>query len=185
MPPATHKLRRNDDTQAVESRSFDDIYAQHFGFVWRNLRRLGVPEASLEDAAQDTFVVVHRRWQDLRPDASVKAWLFAIALRVARDHRRTQRRKGTVHLDADNHASPELGPFDQTACAEAACELEGFLYSLDDGRRAVFVMAELEEMTAPEMTESLGVGLNTVYSRLRSARKSFLAFLESKGVRHE
>jgi RNA polymerase sigma-70 factor, ECF subfamily len=184
MPSATHKLQRN-EPQAPESRSFDDIYAQHFGFVWRNLRRLGVPEASVEDAAQDTFVVVYRRWQDLRPDASVKAWLFAIAVRVAHDHRRTQRRKGTVHLDVDNHASPELGPFDQTACAEAAGELESFLSSLDDGRRAVFVMAELEEMTAPEMTESLGVGLNTVYSRLRSARKSFMAFLESKGTRHE
>jgi RNA polymerase sigma-70 factor (ECF subfamily) len=185
MRPAAHKLRPNDQPQAAESRTFDDMYVQHFGFVWRNLRRLGVHEASVEDAAQDTFVVVHRRLQDLRPDASVKAWLFAIALRVAHDHRRTQRRKATVHLDTDAHASPGLGPFEQTACMEAAGELERFLSSLDDRRRAVFVMAELEDMTAPEITESLGVGLNTVYSRLRSARMSFVAFLESSGERHE
>jgi RNA polymerase sigma-70 factor (ECF subfamily) len=186
MDTAARRFRRRDGVQpqAVESRAFDELYAQYFDFVWRNLRRLGVADAAIEDAAQDTFVVVHRRRADLRADASPKAWLFAIARRVAHDYRRSQRRKGAVSFDADSQPSARPGPFEDTARSQAVRALERFLSSLDDARREVFVMAELEHMTAPEMSESLGVGVNTVYSRLHSARERFVAFLEREGHRH-
>jgi RNA polymerase sigma-70 factor (ECF subfamily) len=138
--------------QAAESREFDDLYVRHFSFVWRNLRRLGVPEALVEDAAQDTFVVVHRRLSDLRPDASPKAWLFGIALRVAHDYRRTRQRKPALSLDAETQASPDRGPFEKTARAQAGRVLHRFLETLDPDKRAVFMLAEMEEMSAPEMS---------------------------------
>jgi RNA polymerase sigma-70 factor (ECF subfamily) len=166
------------------ARGFDDLYSKYFDFVWRSLRRLGVPPALVEDATQDSFVVVHRRISDLRPDASEKAWLFGIAMRVARDYRRTQRRKGAQSFDADTATSHDAGPFDRTAKAEAARVLERFLASVDDEKRAVFVMAELEGMTAPEISEALDTNLNTVYSRLRGARERFVAFLNVEGGRH-
>lgn len=163
---------------------FEELYAQHFKFIWRNLRRLGVPEAQVEDATQDTFVVVHRRLSDLRPDASVKGWLFAIALRVAHDYRRTAKRKPSVSLDLERHASEERSPFERTANAQAARILERFLSTLDEDRRAVFVLTDMEDMTAREIGDALGVPMNTVYSRLRSARERFVAFLQTEGESH-
>jgi RNA polymerase sigma-70 factor (ECF subfamily) len=163
------------------ARTFDELYAQHFGFVWRNLRRLGVPDALVEDAAQDTFVVVHRRLADLQPEASAKGWLFGIALRVARDYRRRQKRKPTVSFDADAAPTSAANPFEDIAVAQAGRVLARFLAALDDDRRAVFVLSELEEMSAPEISAVLGTGVNTVYSRLRSARQRFVAFLADVG----
>ena len=72
----------------------EQIYEQFFGFVWRNLRRLGVPDAALDDATQDVFVVVFRQWEGFEGRSSVQTWLFGIVLRVARDHRKVAQRRG-------------------------------------------------------------------------------------------
>jgi RNA polymerase sigma-70 factor (ECF subfamily) len=182
METAVRKVRDHSVAETgPEARGFEALYTRHFNFVWRNLRRLGVPEALVEDAAQDTFVVVHRRFADLRPDASPTAWLFAIALRVARDYRRRQQRKPAMSLDVDTQASAERGPFERAVHAEAGRVLERFLQTLDPDRRAVFVLAELEDMSAPEISQALGARVNTIYSRLRSARERFAAFLEGEG----
>lgn len=182
---APRLARTGDAAAAPELPDFEAVYSQHFDFVWRNLRRLGVPPALVEDAAQDTFVVVYRRFEDLRPDASVKAWLFGIALRVAYDYRRSQRRKPGFATDVHEHVATGSSPFEHTACAQAGRVLEQFLASVDEDKRAVFVLAELEEWSAPEMSEALGVGINTIYSRLRAARERFVSFLSDKGSRHE
>jgi RNA polymerase sigma-70 factor, ECF subfamily len=168
----------------VAPRDFDALYSQHFGFVWRNLRRLGVPDALAEDAAQDVFVVVHRRLRDLQQDASLKAWLFGIALRVASDYRRTRRRKPTVSYEMDTALSHAPGPSEQAENSEAVRVLQKFLATLDEDKRAVFVLAELEDMSAPEMSEALEVGVNTVYSRLRVARERFVKFLDQEQAAH-
>jgi RNA polymerase sigma-70 factor (ECF subfamily) len=165
------------------SHDFESLYGEHFNFVWRSLRRLGVHPSWVEDAAQDTFLVVHRRLSDLRPDASAKAFLFGIALRVARDYRRRAQRKQAQSLDVEKEISHTSGPYERAAKAEAMRKLEGFLNSLDDDRRAVFVLSELEGMTAPEISQALGANQNTVYSRLRSARERFVAFA-SEGAGH-
>ncbi len=161
--------------------SFEGLYKRHFDFVWRSLRRLGVPRSFVDDAAQDAFIVVHRRMPDLRPDASEKAWLFGIALRVAHDYRRTARRKPALSLDTDTVTSSEKSPFETSAIAQAGRLLERFLTTLDDDRREVFVLTELEGMSVPEISSALGTNLNTVYSRLRVARERFVAFLAHEG----
>ena len=70
------------------------LYDSHFSFVWRNLRRLGVPDAILEDAAQDVFLVVHRRWDSFDARwSSVETWLFGILMRVARNHQHSLHRR--------------------------------------------------------------------------------------------
>jgi RNA polymerase sigma-70 factor (ECF subfamily) len=181
-------VRKLEDNLAGEPdltvRGFEELYARHFNFVWRNLRRLGVPEGLVEDAAQDTFVVVHRRLSDLRPDASPTAWLFGIALRVAHDYRRRLQRKPSTSVDVDNYESADRGPFECAASAQARRMLERFLQTLDQDRRAVFVLSELEDMPAPEISQALGARVNTVYSRLRSARERFVAFLEAEVEPH-
>lgn len=169
---AIHADFETDRTRG-ESLDFETIYDAYFDFVWRSLRRLGVPESLADDATQDVFVVVHRRLPEFERRSTVRTWLFGIALRVARSHRRRIARKG--HLDPlpMEIASEEGDPESAVEKRRAAQFLDSFLESLDDDKRAVFVLAELEQMTAPEIVESLGVKLNTVYSRLRAARKAF------------
>jgi len=181
---AAQKWNSRPAVAGAARRDFDALYEAHFDFVWRSLRRLGVPPALAEDAAQDTFIVVHRKIQDLREDASAKAWLFAIALRVAHDYRRTAKRKGTISHDVDTEASREQGPFDHTAKAEAGRRLEAFLTTLDEDKRAAFVLAELEGMSVPEISQALDANLNTVYSRLRAARLRFVDYLHGVGGSH-
>jgi len=159
---------------------FEEVYDSHFDFVWRNVRRLGVPDAQVDDAAQEVFLVVHRRLSELQSEGSIKRWLFAILLRVARDHRRLIRRK-SPHTLAPGRAvevdslvdERSQGPHERTARAEGVRLLHKLLDELDDEKRAVFVLAELEQMSAPEIAEALGVNLNTIYARLRAARREF------------
>jgi RNA polymerase sigma-70 factor (ECF subfamily) len=159
------------------STEFAALYESEFAYVWRNLRRLGVSDAQLDDAAQDVFLVVYRRLGDFESRSTLRTWIFGIVLRVASTYRRTAQRRRTEPLDertADSTSSTE----DLTERAEAGRLLRRLLDGLDDDRRAVFVLAELEQMTAPEVSAALGVNLNTVYSRLRSARRDINAALE-------
>ncbi len=152
---------------------FSAVYGEHFGFVWRTLRALGVPAAATDDAAQDVFIVVHRRLDDYDARAPMRAWLFGIARNVARRHRERAR----SHPDTERaglHVVGEGGALEDTMqLREAATLVERFLDALDDDQRAVFVLAQLEGLTAPEIAEALAVNLNTVYSRLRAARVKF------------
>jgi RNA polymerase sigma-70 factor, ECF subfamily len=153
--------------------TFRAMYDAHVDFVWRNLRRLGVAEADAEDRTQEAFVVAHRRFAEFVDRGhGPRAWLFQIVLRVASDARRHHRRHpevpdGGVSLD---RASVEPQQTAAIARREALSRLDAGLASIDLGRRAVLVLHEIEEMTAREIAQVLGIPLNTVYSRLRVGR---------------
>lgn len=156
--------------EAALELDFDALYDEHFAFVWRNLRRLGVVPASLDDAAQDVFLILHRRLAEVDVE-SPRAWLFGVVRRVAADHRRLGERKGTDVLDAAHE--PRVDGERPLAQADAARTVRRILAALDDDKREVFVLAELEQLTAPEIARAIDVPLNTVYSRLRAARVAF------------
>lgn len=155
------------------------VYDSHVDFVWRTARRLGVDAGSVDDVVQETFLVVHRRLGQ-EPIRSLRGWIYGIAIAVVRNHRRTLRRK-SPHLGRgadfamtpDELADPSKGPFDMAREAEANRLLHELLARLDDEKREVFVLVELEELSAPEVAEALGVNPNTVSSRLRLARAEF------------
>ena len=158
--------------------SFDDVYDEHAEVVWRGLRRLGVPEASVDDAMQDVFVVVHRRLGEFEGRSSVRTWLFGIALGVARNYRRSARRRApegalAAEVDDDLPAPDSRDPEGRAQNAEAVRTLHALLDELDEDKRTVFVLADLEEMTAPEIAATLSLNLNTVYARIRAARLAF------------
>ncbi len=165
--------------QAVPA--FEEIYEESFDFVWRSLRRLGVQPSGLDDAVQDVFLVVHRRLAEFEGRSSIKTWIFGIALHVAQRAARTHARHPAEQLD-ETIAAPvdALTPHDEAARREAVAVLYAILDELDADKRAVFVMAELEQMTAPEIAEIAGLPLNTVYSRLRAARREFEASLKRR-----
>jgi RNA polymerase sigma-70 factor (ECF subfamily) len=148
--------------------------------VWRTLRRFGVDASLLDDAAQDVFIVALRRQHEFRRQSSYRTWLFGIAVNVARDYRRKNRRAVAISQSLVDEPPAGPSPLDHVTREEALQFLERFLSQLDDARRTVFIMAELEQLPVPEIARALGANLNTVYSRLRSARQAFVGTLNSR-----
>jgi RNA polymerase sigma-70 factor (ECF subfamily) len=165
--------------------SFEEIYEEHFDFVWRSVRRLGVPPSSIDDAAQDVFVVVHDRLAAFEGRSSLKTWIFGIVVHVARGHRRAGLRRAAEDADPDALATGASGPHERALAAEAARILYSALDELSEEKREVFVLMELEEMTAPDVALALGWKLNTVYSRLRHAREELEAAVARRTARDE
>jgi RNA polymerase sigma-70 factor (ECF subfamily) len=170
-------------TEGAPVLDWSAFYDEHFDFVWRSLRRLGVPEAAVDDAAQDVFVVAFRRQSEFEGRSSIRTWLFGIAWNRARELVRGTRRRAEDPLP---EVLPPAAGLDQE---QAAIQREalGLAYRLLDElapeRRAVLLMAEVEEMTAAEIAEISRVPLNTVYSRIRLARRDFEAALKRSRAR--
>ena len=158
---------------------FDQAYRASFAFVYRCVRRLGVDEPSVDDVVQDVFVVVHRRWADFDARLSLRGWVYGIMARVVKEHRRSTRRRARVLEPVDStglpaQPSPEsAGPERQVAQQQALKNLGRLLERLDPQKRELLMLSELEQMTAPEIAQAIGANLNTIYSRLASARKEF------------
>lgn len=155
--------------------AFEAVYAAHFRGVWRTLHRLGVGRSQLDDAAQDVFVVVYRRFGEF-DGRSLRGWLYAIAVRVASDYRRRPWQRRSVPLtDVVVDSAPD--PARASELSESVRLLHDLLAELPDEQRVVFVLGELEQLTAPEIAKALELNLNTVYSRQRAARARFEAGL--------
>lgn len=164
--------------RALGAPSFEEVYDEHAEMVWRALRRLGVPEASVDDALQEVFLVVHRRLAEFEGRSSLKTWLFGIVLGIARNQRRSVRRRApegalASEVDEDLPSPSNRTPEDKAQSAEAVRTLYALLDELDEDKRQVFVMADLEEMSAPEIAAALKLNVNTVYARIRAARIGF------------
>ncbi len=150
------------------------LVGAHFDFIWRSLRRLGVPQAEVDDATQKVFWVAIRRAQDIA-EGSERAFLFSTALHVASDVQRTRaRRREVSDDDAIAHLVEPLSDLDDLVDRKRARQiLDDVLDVMDLELRSVFVLAELEELTAPEIGALLGLPVGTVSSRLRRARDEF------------
>jgi RNA polymerase sigma-70 factor, ECF subfamily len=169
---------------ARASRSFAELYQTHLTYVWQTARRLGVTDAEVEDIVQETVLTFHRRGVALETQAAERSWLFAIVYNLVRRHRRSYRRR-TAHtedgLNLDVFPSPSAAAPDRSAeTSETVRLLETILDTLDPEKRAVLILAELEEKPAPEIAEILGINVNTVSSRLRLAREA----VEAAMARH-
>lgn len=172
-------VERAVSTAARAPIGFEDIYDEHVDWVWRCARRLGVCEAAVDDVVQSVFLVIHRRLSSFAGNSSLKTWIFSILLRVVQEHRRSTRRKSPHWLseptdpDSVSDTATHANPHSALERAEASRVIDELLEVLDGDKRVVFVMAELEQMTAPEISEATGLNPNVIYSRLRAARTEF------------
>lgn len=158
----------------LESAEFSGVYREYFTFVWRSLRALGLRGAELDDAAQDVFVVVHRRLGAFEGRASLRTWIYAIVRHVASNHRRSlQRKTGLLDPLDECHATLDPGPDQQAENADTQRFLAAFVDSLDDDRRAIFGLVLVEQLAVPEAAHILGIPLNTAYSRVRAVKQAF------------
>jgi len=154
----------------------EDIYREHFDFVWRSLRHLGVAESDVEDAVQDVFVVVHAKLSTFEHRARITTWLYGICIRVA--HARRLRAHARRELPTDPRELPleetEGGSVDEAyERREAERLLDSLLDTLPIEQRAVFTLFELEARSCEEIAQLCEIPLGTVYSRLRLSREAF------------
>ncbi|AKU95311.1 RNA polymerase sigma factor RpoE [Labilithrix luteola] len=149
------------------------LFEQEYDFVWRSLRRLGVPPENTEDAAQQVFVIVSRKLDRIELEDE-RRYLFGVVVRVASNARRSRGRRREVSEDQAGE------PLDEAATADGLLEkkdaralLDRVLGAITEDLRVVFVLFELEEMTLVEISAVLGIPLGTATSRLRRAREQF------------
>jgi RNA polymerase sigma-70 factor (ECF subfamily) len=147
----------------------------HFETVWRALRRLGVPEASADDGAQQVFLVASRRLDEITRGGE-RGYLLGIALRVASEARRALSRRREVpidgqELDSTSAGAPPHRPDEALEQKQMLARLAVMLDQMPDELREAFVLFELEELSAPEVASVLDVPVGTVASRVRRARE--------------
>jgi RNA polymerase sigma-70 factor, ECF subfamily len=161
----------------VPALDFDTVYESHVDFAWRAARRMGLGAADAEDVVQEAFVVVHRRLAEFEGRADIRTWVSKIVLHQVRHHFRThQRRPGDRAADDPGRVHElvtEQNPASALERSEAVDVLDRLLAQIDEDRREVLVLTEIEQMTLAQIAEVTGTNPNTVASRLRAARQEF------------
>lgn len=158
-----------------------EIYEQHLRYVWRCLRSLGVSDCDLDDAIQDLFLVVQKKLPEFDGGVSPKTWLYAIAIRIARQYKERSARARRRNESGEERIHSVAAPSDIEADTERKQRLDlarVALEALDDDKREVFVFSQIEQLSASEISDITGLPVNTVYSRLRAARSVFAAEIE-------
>ena len=176
--------RRSGSSRAAASpdpwrRELAEVYRAHADFVLRSARHLGVPERHLDDVVHDVFIIAHRRLPDFdEARGTLRSWLFGITRRVVLHHRRSSarhQRRLRVVPSPSAHGRPD----EELARARVVAHIDTFLEGLPAKQRIVFALADIEGMPGAEVARSLGTNVNTVYARLRAARKAFAQYLDT------
>ncbi len=151
----------------------------HGAWVLRTLRCLGVPEREVEDARQDVLEVALRRGADV---VNLRGWMYGICVRKALARRRDAARRREEPEALDARAS-ELEPDQALARAQALTRALAILDAIDDDKRAVLVLYEVEQLTMAEVAAVVGCPLQTAYARLYAARREVEAVLRRERAR--
>jgi RNA polymerase sigma-70 factor (ECF subfamily) len=151
-----------------------EIYEAHFEDARRWLASLGMREADRDDAVHETFLVVYRKYAGFEGRSKLTTWLFSICMRVASDHRR----RAHVRRERGGDAMPEMVdprslPDDAASESQARDIMFKALEELDAAKHAVFVLYEIEGLSAPEIAELMNCSHKTIYTRLYAARRHF------------
>lgn len=162
---------------------FQAVYAKYFDFVWASVRRLGVDASAIDDVVQDIFIAIHSHLHSVQRPEALKSWIYSVTRRTVSNHHRAVRARGgkatTPFLD--QLASGQPTPFEVTEKNSNLQLLASLLAELEEPKREVFALVELEEMSVPDVADALEIPLNTAYSRLRAARTAF----EAAVARHD
>lgn len=176
MSKETHKAEswhsRTETSRTQED--FQTIYREHYATVWRFLLHLGVRKSDVPDVTHNVFLIAYRKLDEFEHRSTVRTWLCAIALRVARKFQKSaavrfELSEGDLSVAAgrSGDSADALQQKQQLALAER------LLDALPPEQREVFVLHELEQMTSPEIAELMGSPVNTVRTRLKRARDAF------------
>ena len=163
-----------DEAQRLSPSALRRLVKDHYDFIWRLLARLNVSGPEVDDAAQQVFMVLVSRERLTIKVGSERAFLYGVALRVAKEfRRRAQNQLNHVSPDAENlvDRAPDLEAVAEQR--QARRQLDRILESMPENLKEAFILFELEDMTVPQIAELLGIPTGTVASRLRRARALF------------
>ena len=167
--------------------SFVDVYRTYFNFVWSITRCLGVDRAEQDDIVQEIFVIIYKRLETIEQPESLRSWIYGIIRRTACRYHRAKRTRlintETMNLEPEVRQPEWCTPQIIAEQSEQVRLIWSFLEKIDAPKREVFILTEVEEMTAPEIAAAIGVPLNTVYSRLRAARQELDEALQKHHAR--
>ncbi|WP_169928016.1 RNA polymerase sigma factor [Labilithrix luteola] len=156
----------------------------YFAYVWKTARRLGVRSTELDDVVQETFLTIHKLLDTYESRGTERAWLFSVLFRIVQRHRRSRGRWSALvegGTDVDRFPSSSAhGPEKKAETSETVRVLKTILDNLEPEKRAVLILADLEDRPVHEIAEILGINRHTAASRLRAAR----AYLEAAMARH-
>lgn len=166
------------DAAAMTARVARQIVRDYDAFVWRTLRYQGIAERDLEDISQEVFIIIIQKVSLLERPSSFRAWIYGICIRVAAGYRRRFRTRHEVLV----HEVPDISAATATESQEpdrlhARQQLAHLIGRLDEDKRAVFVLHEIEELSMDEISEIVGCPVGTGYSRLAAAKKQVLSML--------
>ncbi len=162
--------------------ALDALIERHAPRVFRFGMKLCHDEEDAREVLQDTLLTAARSVRSFRGASSLSTWLYTIA----RSYCIKRRRKG-VHApvemsslgghddEADLVADPARLPDDELAGREIQSVLEDAIRALDPKYREVLLLRDMEGLTAPEVAEVLGIGVDAVKSRLHRARVAIRA----------
>jgi RNA polymerase sigma-70 factor (ECF subfamily) len=161
----------------VPDSEFAAACERHLDQVWRQLRAMGVPLRSVDDATQDVFLIAHSKFTSFEHRAAIRTWLYAITYRVGCNYRRSAAREPQLELDELEHDAGTRNPEVALIDKQSAEFVQRFADGLSEKLRDVFVLCLLEEQRVPEVAALLQLPENTVYSRIRLVREAFHAAL--------
>jgi RNA polymerase sigma-70 factor (ECF subfamily) len=159
---------------------FLEIFQQHAQFLWRTLINLGVPSCEAQDLCQEVMLTVHRKLPGF-DGRSLRGWLYGICVRVASDYRRSARVRRELVTDVQPEEVVEPAPGEELDRKRLLARMLVVLEQLDEGKRAAFVLYEVEGLTLSEISEALQAPIQTIYSRIQSARVIIQRAFEGTG----
>jgi RNA polymerase sigma-70 factor (ECF subfamily) len=152
-----------------------ELFRDHASFVWRVVAGHGVAPSDVQDVTQEVFLVAFRKLEEWDPArASAASWLYAIAIRVAANHRRLARvRRETPGEVPQAAVTPDpAGSIDRT---RLLAQLDAALVEMEPRRRDVFILFEIAEQSMHDVARTVGCPLKTAYKRLYAARREVAA----------
>jgi RNA polymerase sigma-70 factor (ECF subfamily) len=167
-----------DSARAGDRAALERLLARHQGRVYRFGLKMCRDEEDAKDVLQDTLLAVARNLKDFRGASSVSTWLYSIARSFCIKKRRRGKfaPESETSLDlgpegeAQAVADPGRGPDESLAGRQIEAALEEAIGSLEPMYREVLVLRDVEGLSAPEVGEIMGLGVEAVKSRLHRAR---------------
>jgi RNA polymerase sigma-70 factor (ECF subfamily) len=164
-------MRYAGNVSARAAPTFEQVFRENAACVFRVLRWLGVREPDIPDVCQEVFLVVHRRFATFDGRSAMRTWLYGICRRVASEYRRAPhllREELCDTLPEQSQPAPQDAEMERRAARRL---LDEILDTLDEDKRFVFVLHEIEQVPMDEIAALVGCPLQTAYSRHRAATK--------------
>ena len=171
-----------DGASARTQLDFNAVYTTYFHSVSRWVRAFGGLSADVEDLTQEVFLVVERRMDSFQ-GGNLAAWLYGIARRTVRDHRRKawfRRWLSGADPEAADAGAETPDPGVSFERREAQQRMAAILQEMSAVRSSTFILFEIEGYSGEEIAQLEGVPVNTVYTRLHHARKDFFRLMAAR-----